>query len=268
MNKKMKALVILPTYNERETLPKVIVKVLDLKGFDILVVDDNSPDGTGSLAREWAERDSRVNLIERPGKLGLGTAYVAGFKWGLEQGYDCCIEMDSDLSHNPDDLKRFVEEIAEGSDLVIGSRYLRGTISVVGWDFHRLLLSKFGNFYASRILNIPLTDLTAGFRAYSRKALENINLEAIRSEGYSFQIELTYLTWFAGLSVKEIPIIFTERARGGSKMSGNIITEAVKLPWKLKSRELWQRSKNFFLFKPSSTLAVRKRGSEHNHHVN
>ncbi|MDH3327714.1 MAG: polyprenol monophosphomannose synthase [Desulfobulbaceae bacterium] len=263
----MKALIILPTYNERETLPKVIEKILDQDSFDILVVDDNSPDGTGKQAREWAARDPRVNVIDRPEKLGLGTAYVTGFKWGLEKGYDCCIEMDSDLSHNPEDLTRLIEVIAGGNDLVIGSRYLRGTISVVGWDFHRLLLSKFGNFYASKILSIPLTDLTSGFRAYSRKALENINLDEIRSEGYSFQIELTYLTWFAGLTVKEISIIFTERAHGGSKMSGNIITEAVKLPWRLKTRELWRRFKGIFNDNQSPDVDTSKIGGEHKRHV-
>jgi len=246
----MKALVILPTYNEHKTLPQVIEKVLGHDGFDILVVDDNSPDGTGNLAREWAEKDGRVNLIERPAKLGLGTAYVAGFKWGLERCYDCFIEMDSDLSHNPQDLPRFLEEIRKGDDLVLGSRYMRGTISVVGWDFHRLLLSKFGNFYAAKILSIPLTDITGGFRAYSRNALQHLNLNMIQSEGYSFQIEMAYLTWHAGLAVQEISIIFTERAQGGSKMSGNIITEAVKLPWKLKGRELWSGIKDFFLVKP------------------
>ena len=246
----MKALVILPTYNELETLPLVLEKILCHHGIDVLVVDDNSPDGTGRLAREWAEKDSRVNLLERPGKLGLGTAYVAGFKWGLERDYDSFIEMDSDLSHNPDDLPRFLEEISKGGDLVLGSRYVRGTISVVGWDFHRLLLSKFGNFYASKILSMPLTDITGGFRAYSRKALKHINLNMIHSEGYSFQIEMAYLAWHAGLAVKEISIIFTERARGGSKMSGNIITEAVKLPWKLKARELWSGVKGLFLVKP------------------
>jgi len=263
----MKSLVILPTYNELGTLPKVIDKILGYDGFDILVVDDNSPDGTGSLAREWSNRNGRVNLIERSGKLGLGTAYVTGFKWGLQRGYDCFIEMDSDMSHNPEDLPRLVEQIAAGNDLVIGSRYLRGTISVVGWDFHRLLLSKFGNYYASKILSIPLTDITAGFRAYNRNALENINLDAIRSEGYSFQIELTYLTWYARLAVKEISIIFTERAHGGSKMSGNIITEAVRLPWRLKARELWTRFKRILHVNPSPVVNVPKGSGEQKHHV-
>jgi len=246
---KMKTLIILPTYKEQKTLPLVIEKILKHEGFDILVIDDNSPDGTGEIAREWTRRDSRVNLIERPQKLGLGTAYVTGFKWGLEHDYGCFIEMDSDLSHDPSDLPRLVEEINNGNDLVIGSRYMRGTISVVGWDFHRLLLSKFGNFYATSILGVPLTDITGGFRAYSRKGLSALNLDAIHSEGYSFQIELAYLIWYAGLNIREISIIFTERAHGGSKMSGNIITEAVKLPWRLKTSEIWNRFKGLFVFK-------------------
>ena len=263
----MKTLIILPTYNERETLPQVINKILDQNGFDVLVVDDNSPDGTGALASEWAARDAHVNLIARHGKLGLGTAYIAGFKWGLERNYDCFIEMDSDLSHNPEDLSRFVEEISNGNDLVIGSRYMRGTISVVGWDFHRLLLSKFGNFYATAILKIPLTDITGGFRAYSRNALEIIDLDTIRSEGYSFQIELAYHAWFAGLKVKEISIVFTERAKGGSKMSGNIIREAVKLPWKLKARQLWRKLKSYFSFKSNPIPMKEEKGGQQKHHI-
>lgn len=230
----MKTLVILPTYNEEETLPVVIIKILDQEGFDILVVDDNSKDNTAEIARQWMERDERVNLIERPAKLGLGTAYINGFRWGLEKHYDCFIEMDSDLSHNPRDLSRFVEEIKGGNDLVIGSRYLDGKISVVGWDFRRLLLSRFGNFYASCILKTPLSDMTSGFRAFTRRALESIALDRIHSEGYAFQIEMAYHVTRAGLKVSEIPIVFTERARGTSKMSKKIVREAVRLPWKLR----------------------------------
>lgn len=251
----------MPTYREVETLPLVIPRVLEYDHCDILIVDDNSPDGTAEVAREWAEKDSRVNLMERPGKLGLGTAYIAGFRRGLQRGYDCFIEMDADLSHSPDDLPRFLAEIEGGSDLVIGSRYVRGTISVIGWDFQRLLLSKFGNFYASTILKIPLTDITSGFRAFSRRALETIDLDKIHSEGYSFQIELAYLARRKGLRVKEIPIIFTERERGTTKMTWKIVREAVRLPWKLRVWELGTWIKTLLLFKPMASRENKEGGA-------
>jgi len=234
----MKTLVVLPTYNEKETLPVVIIKALDHEIFDLLVVDDNSTDGTREIARHWTETDERVNLLERPSKLGLGTAYIDGFRWGLKRGYDCYIEMDSDLSHNPSDLPRFLEEIKNGSDLVIGSRYQYGRISVVGWDFKRLMLSKMGNFYASFLLGIPVSDLTSGFRAYSRRSLDAMDLGSIRSEGYAFQIEMAFYVWANGLQVTEMPIVFTERAKGASKMSKNIVREAMWLPWRLRYRSV------------------------------
>ncbi len=237
----MKPLVILPTYNEKETLPVVIIKILDREIFDILVVDDNSRDGTQDIARHWVGQDGRVHLIERPAKLGLGTAYIAGFKWGLKRDYDCFIEMDSDLSHDARMLPRFVEEIEGGADLVIGSRYIGGRISVVGWDFRRLLLSRGGNFYASTLLGTRLTDMTSGFRSFSRRALEAIDLDAIRSEGYAFQIEMAYRVWRPGMKVKEVGIVFTERATGVSKMSKRIIREAVALPWKLRAENIKNR---------------------------
>jgi len=169
--------------------------------------------------------------------LGLGTAYIAGFKWGLERGYERLIEMDSDLSHNALDLPRFMDEMEKGADLVIGSRYMHGKINVVGWDFKRLLLSRSGNLYASKLLGLRFTDLTSGFRAFSRKALEAVNLDAIASEGYSFQIEMAYHLSRAGLAVREIPVIFHERFGGHSKMSKKIVREAAVLPWKLRLRE-------------------------------
>lgn len=233
-----RALVILPTYMEKETLPVVLEEILSRQPADVLVIDDNSPDGTGQIAAEWAGRDPRVHFMGRPGKLGLGTAYVAGFLWGLKQGYDCFVEMDSDMSHNPADLGRFIEETDRGADLVIGSRYIGGKISVVGWDFRRLLLSKFGNIYASAILGCELSDMTSGYRAFSRRALDNLDFDNIRSGGYAFQIEMAYTILAAGMRVKEIPIIFTERARGTSKMSKKIIREAVWLPWRLRLRRI------------------------------
>ncbi|MDA8168813.1 MAG: polyprenol monophosphomannose synthase [Nitrospiraceae bacterium] len=239
-----KPLIILPTFNEKDTIAVILLKVLAFESFEVLVIDDNSPDGTAGIVEDWMKNDKRVHLLKRQGKLGLGTAYLAGFRWGLEKGYDCFIEMDSDLSHNPADLPKFVDEIVNGADLVIGSRYVNGKISVVGWDFRRLLLSKFGNIYASRILRMKFSDLTSGFRAYSRRALEKIDLNRIRSGGYAFQIEMAYTVWQAGLGLKEIPIIFTERARGSSKMSKQIVREAVWLPWRLRCSE--------FIKKPSS----------------
>lgn len=235
----MKTLVILPTYNEKGNIEIALQGVLEHEGFDALIVDDNSGDGTAEVARERAENDPRVNLIERPEKLGLGTAYITGFKWGLERGYGCLMEMDTDLSHDPAELPRFVEKIKNGNDLVIGSRYIGGKISVLGWDFRRLLLSRFGNFYASRILNAPLTDMTSGFRAFSSRALSAMDLDGIRSEGYAFQIEMAYNVWRRGMDVTEIPIVFTERTRGLSKMSKEIVREAVWLPWRLRFRQLW-----------------------------
>lgn len=228
----------MPTYNEKQNIRGILDRVVAHGMFDVLVVDDNSQDGTRQIVRDFMEVHLNVQMIERPGKLGLGTAYTTGFKWGLEHGYDCFMEMDSDFSHNPEDMPRFVQKIQEGAHLVIGSRYIGGTISVIGWDFKRLLLSRFGNFYASRILGVPLSDMTSGFRAYSRHALESMCLDSIFSQGYSFQIEMAYYVWTAGLRVEEIPIVFTERLEGSSKMSKKIVHEAIRLPWKLRFRSL------------------------------
>lgn len=238
-----KALVIIPTYNERYTLPEVISSVLKHSGFDILVVDDGSPDGTAGFVKELMTAEERVFLMERPGKLGLGTAYIAGFKWGLEKGYGYFIEMDADNSHNPEALPYFLREMERGKDLVIGSRYLNGTINVIGWDFRRLMLSKFGNFYASRILGLRLTDLTSGFRCYAGGALERLGLDKIHSNGYAFQIETAYRAWVAGCRLGEMPITFYERASGVSKMSRDIILEAAALPWRLRLARLFRTSR-------------------------
>ncbi len=236
----MKTLVVLPTFNEGENIAGILDRVLAHGLFDVMVVDDNSTDGTRETVRGYVARHENVHIIEREGKLGLGTAYIAGFVWGLEHGYDCLMEMDSDFSHDPGDMPNFVETVAAGADLAIGSRYTGGTISVVGWDFKRLLLSRFGNVYASTILGTTLTDMTSGFRAYSRRALESIELESVGSEGYAFQIEMAYYVWSAGLRIVELPIIFTERTRGSSKMSKSIVHEAIPLPWKLRMRSIFR----------------------------
>ena len=238
-------LVIIPTYNEQSSIHVIIDLILKHGEFDVLVVDDASPDGTSRVIKEIMATSNRVYLIERQGKYGLGTAYITGFKWGLQRGYDYLIEMDADGSHNPDALPWFIEEMGSRYDLVIGSRYIGGKISVVGWDFRRLLLSKFGNFYASRLLSLKLTDLTSGFRCYRRQALQAINLEKVYSNGYAFQIEMAYLIGEAGYKAGEMPITFYERASGSSKMSKHIVREAVLLPWKLWLKKI----KEYFLKK-------------------
>lgn len=228
----MKSLVVIPTYNEGRNIQKVLEKVLEYVEGDILVVDDNSNDGTRDIVRGFS--NSRVFMFERPSKLGLGTAYIAGFKWGLERDYDLFFEMDGDLSHDPAAIPNFIEKIKEGYDMVVGSRYLGGTISVVGWDFKRLLLSKLGNFYIQRLTPLKtFTDMTSGYRCYTRKTLELINLDKINSNGYAFQIEMVYRAFKAGLKIAEIPIIFYERNGGSSKMNRMIVIEAVLLPFRL-----------------------------------
>jgi len=234
-----KALVIIPTYNEREALPVVVRSVLKYEGFDILVIDDGSPDGTADVVKKIMSSEKRVFLLQRAGKLGLGTAYIEGFKWGLAGNYDYFFEMDADGSHDADALPSFIAEMGKGCELVIGARYLNGTISVVGWDFHRLMLSKFGNYYASWVLGLRLTDLTSGFRCYSRKALESVDLDGVHSTGYGFQIEMAYRVSAAGGRIGEMSIIFYERASGSSKMSKKIIREAVVLPWRLRIGSLF-----------------------------
>jgi dolichol-phosphate mannosyltransferase len=235
----MKALLVLPTFNEAKTLPRVLLKVSAYDWLDTLVVDDNSSDGTSEILEQWNNKSDRLHIFRRPDKLGLGSAYVTGFKWGLEKGFDYFFEMDADLSHNPDALPWFIKEMDSGGfDLMIGSRYTKNTISVVGWDFRRLLLSKFGNLYASKILGLKLTDLTSGFRCYRKQALKAIDLDKIYSNGYAFQIEMAYRVLKAGFKVGEMPIIFYERNYGSSKMSKKIVREAVLLPWRLKIKEI------------------------------
>lgn len=230
----MKTLIVLPTYNEEKNINQLVQKVLKYD-VDLLFIDDNSQDKTVEEIKSWMDKSNRVHLIQRPSKLGLGTAYIEGFKWGLRRDYDIFFEMDSDLSHNPEDIPRFIEKMKEGYDLVIGSRYINGTISVVGWDFKRLLLSKFANWYATTILKLKnLSDVTSGYRCYSRKCLEKLDLSKIKSNGYAFQIEMVYRLVKIGCKITEIPIIFYERNEGSSKMSRKIALEAAIMVWKLK----------------------------------
>ena len=233
----MKKLVIIPTYNEISNISPMIDKVFSLaEPFDLLIIDDGSPDGTADVVKKrQAEFEGRLHIIERKGKLGLGTAYLTGFKWAMEQGYDYIFEMDCDFSHNPDDLVRLYQKAEEGYDVVVGSRYVKG-VNVVNWPMSRLLMSYFASVYVRFVTRMPVRDATAGFVCYSRKALETLDLDAIKMKGYGFQIEMKYSAWRLGLKVGEVSIIFTERQEGASKMSGGIFGEALfgvmKLPFR------------------------------------
>lgn len=222
-------LVIIPTYNEKENISQLIPYVLSLPvKFHILVIDDNSPDGTGQIVKDLQKNHSNeLHLLERSGKLGLGTAYIAGFRWALEQNYQYIFEMDADFSHNPDDLVKLYKACAEeGADLAIGSRYVSG-VNVVNWPMGRVLISYFASVYVRIVTGMKIHDSTAGFKCYRRKVLEKIPLERIRFKGYAFQIEMKFTTWKYGFHIKEVPIIFTDRKAGSSKMSGGIVNEAV-----------------------------------------
>jgi dolichol-phosphate mannosyltransferase len=225
--------VIVPTYNEKENLPKLIEAIHGVvPEVDILVVDDNSPDGTGALADEIAAKDARVHVLHRSGKLGLGTAYIEGFRYGLQRDYEIFQQMDCDFSHNPEDLPRFLEAIKD-ADLVLGSRYVKGG-GTQNWPLYRKFISKGGSFYARNILGVKVRDLTGGFKCFRRKVLEEIELDRIRAEGYSFQIEMTWRSIQKGFRVKEIPIMFMDRAEGISKMNRKIFWEALGVCWKLR----------------------------------
>jgi len=228
------SLVIIPTYNERENVAAVIKKLNSLNtGVDILIVDDNSPDGTAEIIKGLQKECKNLSLLKRSGKLGLGTAYIKGFNWALERGYQYILEMDADLSHNPDDVPRLIKECKKGYDLVIGSRYCDG-VNVINWPIKRLLLSYSANKYTRIVTGLPIKDATAGFKCFNRKVLEDVNFNRVKSSGYSFQIEMNFRVWKKGYSLKEIPIVFEERSEGKSKMSKNIVFEAVFMVWKLK----------------------------------
>lgn len=229
----MKKLIVIPTYNERENIKRIIplIKNAD-RTFNILVVDDNSPDGTAKAVKQMMKRDRTIHLLERPGKMGLGTAYVEGFKYALKKKFDLIFEMDADFSHDPKYLPDFLREIQK-NDLVIGSRYVNG-ISVVNWPLRRLMLSYFASWYVRFITGLPLRDATSGFKCYRRKVLEAIDLDNIHSDGYSFQIEMHHKAWKRGFKLKEIPIIFVDRHAGSSKMSQRIVHEAIWIVWKLR----------------------------------
>ncbi len=229
-----RALVVIPTYNEVGNLAPLVDQVLAQDPcLDILVVDDGSPDGTGALADSLAANEPRVQVLHREGKLGLGTAYIKGFRWALERGYDYVFEMDADFSHDPAHLKQFLKAVVE-ADLVIGSRYLGGRVTVVNWPMGRLLLSYCANIYARWITGLHIWDLTGGFKCFRRRVLETIDLSRVRSNGYGFQIEMSVRAWRKGFTLKEIPIVFVDRTEGQSKMNRAIVREAVWLVPRLR----------------------------------
>ena len=240
------AVVIIPTYNEKENIEAILRAVTGLEehGFDVLVIDDGSPDGTAAIVKNLMEGDlkDRVHLVERQGKLGLGTAYIAGFKWALEHGYEYIFEMDADFSHDPKDLPRLYNACAvEGYDLAIGSRYISG-VNVVNWPMGRVLMSYFASKYVRFVTGIPVNDTTAGFKCYKRRVLEAIDFDKIRFKGYAFQIELKFTAYKLGFRIKEVPVIFVNRQLGVSKMSGGIFGEALfgvmRLRWAALTRQI------------------------------
>jgi dolichol-phosphate mannosyltransferase len=234
-------LVIVPTYNERENLPRKIPLILRQdERFDVLVVDDASPDGTGVLADEMAAADPRIHVLHRQAKDGLGRAYLAGFAWGLQRDYELLFEMDADISHPPETLPSFLLA-AQDHDVVIGSRYVNGRVNVLNWPMSRLFISVFGSWYARTITGMPVRDATGGFNCWHRRVLEAVSLDRVRSNGYAFQIELKYRAFRKGFSLHEIPILFTERDEGDSKMSKRIVREAVWRVWWLRIADLFGR---------------------------
>jgi dolichol-phosphate mannosyltransferase len=230
-----RGLVIVPTYNERENLPRIVPSILSQDPrLEVLVVDDASPDGTGQIADQIVAGNPRVHVLHREGKLGLGTAYLQGFKWGIERRYDVLFEMDADFSHDPAHLPQFLAAIEE-FDLVLGSRYLEGRVTVANWPISRLLLSYFANAYARVVTGLPVADSTGGFKCFRREVLEAIDLDAVESSGYAFQIEMSFRAWKKGFRIGEIPIVFVDRNLGESKMSKRIVREAVWRVWRFRA---------------------------------
>jgi dolichol-phosphate mannosyltransferase len=229
-----KTLIIVPTYNERDNLPRMAERLLHLSvPVDMLVVDDNSPDGTGKIADELAAKHPSIHVLHRAEKNGLGRAYIAGFKWALEHDYEFVFEMDGDFSHNPDDIPAFLQAAHdEQADLIIGSRYAYG-VRVINWPLKRLMLSRCAGVYVKVVTGMPFTDPTGGYKCFRRRALQAIDLDAVKSNGYSFQVEMTHRLWREGYKVVEVPIIFTDRLHGHSKMSGYIVREAFVMVWRL-----------------------------------
>jgi len=235
----MKALVISPTYNEKNNIAELISLISKIKySLDILIIDDNSPDGTADIVKKIKKKNDNIYIIERKYKMGLGTAYCAGFQWAIEREYDIIIQMDADLSHNPSDIPRLIDETNK-HDLIIGSRYIKG-VNVVNWPIRRLLLSYFANTYARLFIGLKINDLTGGYKCFKREVLCAIELENIKSQGYSFQIEINFLAWIKGFKIKEIPIVFTDRTIGESKMNRGIVIEAILMVPKLLIRKLFK----------------------------
>ena len=229
-----RGLVIVPTYNERENVARIIDSVLAQDPrLSVLVVDDGSPDGTGPIVDEIAARNDRVHALHRPKKMGLGTAYLAGFRWALERDYEYIFEMDADFSHDPSHLPEFLRAVAN-ADVVLGSRYRDGKVTVVNWPMARLMLSYAANIYARTVTGLQLYDATGGFKCFRRRVLASIDLDDVRSNGYAFQIEVSFRAWKKGFRIVEIPIVFTDRTEGESKMSKRIVREAIWMVWRLR----------------------------------
>lgn len=254
-----KTLVIVPTYNERENLPRIVQRLLALPvTVDLLIVDGNSTDGTGQVADELAGQHSQVQVLHEKKKSGLGRAYLAGFKWALQCNYEFILEMDADISHNPDDIPMFLQAaIDQDADLVLGSRYVNG-IRVINWPLGRLMLSRFAGKYVKVVTGMPFTDPTGGYKCFRRRALQSMDLDAVRSDGYGFQIEMTHRLWRTGAKIVEVPIIFTDRVHGQSKITGQIIREAFWMVWRLWLQNGLRRSPRV---KPASCSC----GCHHHH---